>query len=300
MIRLLVPLAAALQVELAARSPVEKVVELIEELKAKIEADGASEQKIYDKYACWCETTTQRKADSIDEGKAIIGRTTTYILVRKGTIATRATEISELEAEIAKNNKAMETLTSIREKENSDYQQEKAFTETALSSLHAAIEVLSGAGTGGDMGLLRVASDVRSAVLGSRQVAGLTKEQSKVLKRFLEDPNQFAPKAALVQDPVDYYDQKAQAKASYSPQSATIVGILKDMYDTFSADLEKSNQEESNMQLAFESEIEEKTKQNKQFTEMVTEKEAQKAEKGTMLSENEEKLEATTEQLKVD
>merc|ERR1740138_951860 len=140
MIRLLVPLAAALQLEAAARSPVEKVVELIEELKAKIETDGASEQKIYDKYACWCETTTQRKADSIDEGKAIIGRTTTYILIRKGTIATLATEISELEAEIAKNNEAMKTLTSIREKENSDYQQEKSEMETALSSLHAAIE----------------------------------------------------------------------------------------------------------------------------------------------------------------
>ena len=38
-------------------SPVAKVVELIEELKAKIETDGAMEQKLYDKYACWCETT---------------------------------------------------------------------------------------------------------------------------------------------------------------------------------------------------------------------------------------------------
>merc|ERR1719240_1295068 len=193
----------------------------------------------------------------------------------------------------------MATLTSIREKENSDYMQEKAFTETALSSLHAAIEVLSGAGTG-SMGLLRVASQVRSAVLGSRQIAGLTKDQSKVLKHFLEDPSEFAKPAFVQQEPSDYYDQKAQAKASYSPQSATIIGILKDMYDTFSADLEKSNQEESNMQLAFESEMEEKTKQNKQFTAMVTEKEGQKAEKGQMLSENEEKLEATTEQLKVD
>jgi hypothetical protein len=282
------------------QSPVDKVVTLIEDLKAKIDADGATEQKIYDKFACWCESTTQRKADAIDNGKETIGKTTTLILTLKGGIAVLASEIADLNADIAKNNKAMATLTSIREKENSDYQQEKAFTETALSSLHAAIEVLSGAGTGGDMGLLRVASDVRTAVLGSRQIAGLSKEQSKVLKHFLEDPNQFAPKTALVQDPVDYYDQKAQAKASYSPQSATIVGILKDMYDTFSADLEKSNQEESNMQLAFESEMEEKTKQNKQFTEMVTEKEGQKAEKSQMLSENEEKLEATTEQLKVD
>jgi hypothetical protein len=282
------------------QSPVDKVVTLIEDLKAKIDADGATEQKIYDKFACWCESTTQRKADAIDTGKETIGKTTTLILTLKGGIAVLASEIADLNADIAKNNKAMATLTSIREKENSDYMQEKAFTETALSSLHAAIEVLGGAGTGGDMGLLRVASNVRSAVLGSRQIAGLTKEQSKVLKHFLEDPSAFAGKTALVQDPVDYYDQKAQAKASYSPQSATIIGILKDMYDTFSADLEKSNQEESNMQLAFESEMEEKTKQNKQFTEMVTEKEGQKAEKGQMLSENEEKLEATTEQLKVD
>merc|ERR1719420_1756039 len=154
---LLLAAAAALRVD--TRSPVEKVVELIEELKA----DGASEQKIYDKYACWCETTTQRKADNIDEGKAVIGRTTTFILVKKGAIATLATEIAELEAKIAKNNEAMKKLTAIREKENSDYQQEKSEMETALSSLHAAIEVLSGAGTGGDTGLLVIASKVRSA-----------------------------------------------------------------------------------------------------------------------------------------
>merc|ERR1719155_433519 len=150
------------------------------------------------------------------------------------------------------------------------------------------------------MGLLRVASDVRTAVLGSRQIAGLSKEQSKVLKHFLEDPNQFAPKAALVQDPVDYYDQKAQAKASYSPQSATIMGILKDMYDTFSADLEKSNQEESAAQKSFEDLIAEKQKQIADWTAQVTDKEGQKAEKSTQLSENEELLEATQAQLKID
>jgi hypothetical protein len=219
-------LCAALRLSTETRSPVEKVVELIEELKAKIEADGANEQKIYDKYACWCETTTQRKADNIDEGKAIIGRTTTYILIRKGTIATLATEISELEAEIAKNNEAMKTLTSIREKENSDYQQEKSEMETALSSLHAAITVLNGAGTGGDDGTregsrdamlqkLTVVAKVRSAILASPTALDLPAQKSALLKSFLEDPTSF------LQQPTDYYDKKAQAKASYSPASAT-------------------------------------------------------------------------------
>ena len=77
-------LVTGLQVAVQTRSPVEKVVELIQELKAKIDVDGANEQKIYDKFACWCETTTKRKADNIDAGKATIGTTTTSILELKG------------------------------------------------------------------------------------------------------------------------------------------------------------------------------------------------------------------------
>merc|ERR1719258_489126 len=85
--------------------------------------------------------------------------------------------------------------------------------------------------------LLKAASMVRSAILGSPKLDGLTPEKLRLMKTFFEDP------ISLMQDPVDYYDQKAQAKASYSPQSATVMGILKDMYDTFAADLEKSNQD---------------------------------------------------------
>ena len=46
-------LAAGLQLAVTTGSPVEKVVELIKELKGKIETDAANEQKIYDKFACW-------------------------------------------------------------------------------------------------------------------------------------------------------------------------------------------------------------------------------------------------------
>merc|ERR1719375_2312543 len=288
-------LVTGLKLTVRTGSPVEKVVELIEELKAKIEADGANEQKLYDKFACWCETTTARKADAIDDGKALIGKTTTDILTLKGAIAVLASEIAELEAEIAEANEAMAKATKIREKENSDYQQEKAYMETTLTSLHAAIEVLSGAGTK-KMMLLKAASMVRSAILGSPKLDQLAPEKLHLMKSFFEDP------VSLVQEtsPKDYYDQKAQAKASYSPQSATIMGILKDMYDTFAADLEKSNSEESSMQKAFEDLIAEKTKQVADWTAEVTDKEGQKAEKSTMLSEAEELLSATTAQLKVD
>merc|ERR1719487_976676 len=181
----------------------------------------------------------------------------------------------------------------IREKENSDYQEEKAYMETTLSSLHATIEVLGGAGTK-KMMLLKAASMVRTAVLNSPKLDALSADKLRLMKTFFEDP------VSMIQEPVDYYDQKAQAKASYSPQSATIMGILKDMYDTFGADLEKSNQEESDKQKSFEDLMAQKQKQVADWSAEVTDKEGQKAEKSTMLSEAEELLSATQAQLKTD
>jgi hypothetical protein len=109
-------LVAGLKLTVHTGSPVEKVVELITELKAKIEAEGASEQKLYDKFACWCETTTARKADAIDDGKSLIGKTTTEILTLKGAIAVLASEIAELQKYIAEANDAMAQATKIRER----------------------------------------------------------------------------------------------------------------------------------------------------------------------------------------
>merc|ERR1719478_1817555 len=152
-------------------SPVSKVVELIEELRAKIEADGVSEQKIYDKYACWCETTTHRKATLIEDAKVSIESLGHKVLSNKGKSATEGSEIAELNADIAKNEDAQAKATAIREKENGDYQANKAEMEQAIGALEKAVVVLSGAGTKGellqvqkDMDLLEVATDVRNAV----------------------------------------------------------------------------------------------------------------------------------------
>jgi hypothetical protein len=287
-------LVAGLQVATKTGSPVEKVVELIKELKTKIETDGANEQKIYDKFACWCETTSQRKADAIDDEKKLIGTSTTKILTLKGAIAVLASEVADREAKIASNEDSMKTETGIRTKENGAFQEAKAYMETTLDSLHTAVEVLSGAGTGGDKGLfmMKIASQVRSAILGAPHVQELPEAKAKVLKRFLEEPVAF-----LQSTPEEeYYDQKAQAKASYSPASATIMGILKDMYDTFASDLEKSNTDESALQKAFEDHIAAKEKANADMKREIIGKEEQAAQKSAELSEAEATLSATTEQ----
>merc|ERR1719258_825642 len=139
---------------------------------------------------------------------------------------------------------------------------------------------------------MKVASNVRSAILDAPEIEALSEEKAKVLKRFLEQPVSF-----LQDTPEEeYYDQKAQAKASYSPASATIMGILKDMYDTFASDLEKSNTDESALQKAFEEHIAAKEKANADLKREILNKEEQSAQKASELSEEEATLSATTEQ----
>merc|ERR1719420_828686 len=127
--------------------PVQRVVVLIKELMAKIEADGKAEQKVYDKFACWCEKTLARKAAAIDAAKETIDKTQREIIELKGKLGELGASIKQLEKEIAENEAARKEATEIREKENEDYEIEKTEAEQCIGALESAIKVLTGAGT---------------------------------------------------------------------------------------------------------------------------------------------------------
>merc|ERR1719506_1608078 len=172
--------------------------------------------------------------------------------------------------------------------------------EHAVNALERAIIVLGGAGTKGakgnrgkitllqgDMDLLKVASEVSRVV----EVLPTNNRLS---------PRDLALVSAFTADPESYYDQKADAKASYSPASATIQGILKDMYDTFTADLERITEEEASAQKAFEDLMATKAKELATLKATLGKKEAAKAEAEKMLADAAQELADTTAQMKED
>merc|ERR1711998_776835 len=57
---------------------------------------------------------------------------------------------------------------------------------------------------------------------------------------------------AFIQAPEDYFDASPTFKQSYAPQSGEIFGILKQMKDTFEANLSTSQKEEMQNQKAYE------------------------------------------------
>merc|ERR1740117_1947827 len=230
-------------------NPVTKVVELIQELKAKIEADGKAEQKVYDKFACWCEKTTARKAGAIEETKTSIEELSEKVLNLKGKTATLKAEIAQLEKDVSGNIEGTKEATTIREKETADYNQERSDLEQAIGALERAIGILTGAGEKSASALqqaeiLSVAAGVRGAIRFAP--SDVSDDDKKMVEQFVHDPMQFYghPKGSLAQVKNPHGD--------YAPASGAIQGMLKGMYDSMTSDLESKNADQAIKQKQFE------------------------------------------------
>merc|ERR1719163_1120276 len=182
----------------SASTPMSRVVSLLTELRARIESDGKSEQKSYDKFACWCEATLGRKAADISSAKEKIDELQNLIYKLKGDLGTHGAEIKQLEKDIAANLESQREATEVRNKENEEYQQERTESEQCIGALEAAISVLTGAGS--KKGFLETLQEAQllSVVAGMRGVLKapvvkqtMTSMDMKVVQHLVERPEDF-------------------------------------------------------------------------------------------------------------
>merc|ERR1719364_668081 len=91
-----------------------------------------------------------------------------------------------------------------------------------------------------------------------------------------------------------------KAEAGYAPQSATIQGMLGDMYLTFSNNLETSTLDEANRNADYENLYAKLEKENNQLKATRDKKETEKAEAEAMLADTTKAYEDTEKQMKAD
>jgi len=263
-------------------SPVERVVNLLKDLQSKVENDGTVEQQIYDKYACWCETTTARKAAAIEKAQEDIRALGQSILKFKALVNVRTAEIAELEAAIKANKKEQADATKVRENENAAYQEETTEMKQAIAALQRATQVL-------------VAGATQPALLQSN--AELLVKAGASVSQFL----QVMPENVMLKaEHVALLQHFAEDSRRYAPQSATIQGILKDMYETFVTDLESAVTAESTANRDFESFIAIKTEELNEMEATKAKKTEEKVEAEANLADATQQYDDTTAQMQAD
>merc|ERR1719261_2115889 len=124
-------------------SPVQKVIELLDELKGKVAGDLQAEETMMDEYTKWCDEEENDKEDAITSNKRTIGDLNAVIADSNARIGELSSEIEELAGKISTAEADLKDATSIRDKEHSDFAgTETELTET-IDTLGRATAVLS-------------------------------------------------------------------------------------------------------------------------------------------------------------
>jgi hypothetical protein len=265
-------------------NPVTRVVGLLEDLKERIGKDGKREQAAYDEYACWCEKTTAKQADTITSIKDVLTTTGNTILKLTGAVATLESEIAGLKEDIAKNIAQQEATTNIREKESAAFVAEAAETQQAIAALEKAITVLKAATTNDSSGAALVQ----------------TQKWSSTMTELVSKMSQASVSMKLTQKQISLLGELSGKRqtSSYAPQSATIQGILTDMYVTFVRNLQVSTAEEAKAYRAYEDLMAVLQKQLATLQEDLVKKENEKTEVEIQLADANQLYADSEEQLK--
>jgi hypothetical protein len=213
-----------------------QVVKLLQEMLDKSKSDGTDDRTIFAKFKCYCDTTEEKKVEAIAAASMQIEQYTAELSTLRAENARMSQEVATLTKSMSENEDARAEHTKNRGDENAEFVKEEADLVAGISQLSRAIDLLSAVGAD-----QTVTGDVDSALA----TGGFLKVKSKVGKVSLQKLDEHT-KAALRAASV-FLTGKQRAKLStflqapftgnYGAQSGEIVGVLKQMNDTFTENL---------------------------------------------------------------
>merc|ERR1719453_2451463 len=114
---LLLAMAAVSPASASAVSPVEKVIQMLSELEAKVIGEGKDAQKTYDEYSEFCEDKSRQLGFEIKTGKANVAELTATIEEETSASAALESKIEDLSSDILTDEADLAAATKIRNKE---------------------------------------------------------------------------------------------------------------------------------------------------------------------------------------
>jgi len=264
--------------EAAKKGGVGKVITLLKDMLKQLEKEAEEDEEIYDQLACWCETNDKEKTKSIGDAESKIEQLTTSIEDLTAGSARLNTEVKNLEKEVAKNQEALDQATEIRQKELAEFNAEEKDLLGSIGALKSAVTVLSKHNAAA---LLQI----QGPAITTGVQAALTMHED-LLKGVFTHKQRRAVSAFL--------------QTGYAPQSGEIFGILKQMKETFEANLAQTQKDEGNNQKAYEELKAAKEEEIKAGQEQIDAKTQELASTDEKLAENKEDLEDTQTSLAAD
>merc|ERR1719181_2689854 len=247
-------------------NPIEKVLELISNLQAKVVGEGEEAASMYEEFAEWCEDEAKQKQFEIKTGEAQKEELEATIAKANADIDAADAAIGELSQGIATNEKDLKDATVIREKEHGDFvAAENDLTET-IDMLGRAIGILEQEMSKHDAAAALLQQP--QAQDGSTPVENLVEALQTLLQASSLSALDQQKLTALVQthassgesaaDAAESAEEEAAAgvgapdPAAYKGHSNGIIQVLEDMLAKAEDQLADARKKEMNAQHNFE------------------------------------------------
>jgi len=125
-----------------AGSAIQKVVELLDECKAKVQKDLDAEAKSMEEYTAFCDDELKDKGYAIETAGRMIGDLTATVESSTANVGKLADEIATLGTTNAAKSKELADATKVREGDNKDFQSAEAELVKSIDELGRAATVL--------------------------------------------------------------------------------------------------------------------------------------------------------------
>jgi len=233
----------ALLVLCSAVSPIEKTLELLSSLQAKIVKEGEAEQKSYEEFSDYCNDESKETQFEIKTGKAAVERFNAAIADNAAKIGAAEAKIEELSTTTATNTKDLASATEIRDKEKADFVKLDADLSESVDMLKRAIGIIeremskhSFVQTDG----MKKVTDALNGLLNAAAVNAMDKVKVQALLQAQSGDQDLDLQPGGAPDP-----------AAYKSQSGGIVATLEDMLEKAKAEQADAQKAEMNAEFDF-------------------------------------------------
>lgn len=231
-LRIMLAVAALSGAHASSTDPIEKVLQMIADLEAKIITEGKDAQKVYDEFSEFCEDRSREVSFEIKTGKQNKKDLEATVADEKAKQESLNAKIEELSAAIATDEADLKAATDIREKENKVFVAEKKELMDVIDTLSRAIGILEKelAKGGASMVQLQSVRNVAQALSVMVEATSLNSADASKLASFLQNTQESDEASDSLGAP---------AAQVYEGKSGGIVQTMQDLYEKAEAQLEE-------------------------------------------------------------
>jgi chromosome segregation ATPase len=205
-------------------NPIRKVVTILQDMQKELEAEGVTEQKMFDKFMCYCDGNTDGMSKAAEDAGQKITELKSKLEAEKAEKAQLDQELIQHKSDRESAKADLDQASTIREKEVEDYTASVGEQKEDLDALTGALAAIE-KGMGSFL----------------QTPAGLRVQ--KVVKRVSQDDYETSEVLQFLQ---------GKSSDGYAPQSGEITGILKAMKDEMDKDLNGAISEEEKAAAGFQ------------------------------------------------